>query len=118
MHAVLPAITAVAFMTLVSNQDHVASTVFPSTLLDVYRKVRIRRHMLSEECPPEFCSYVSQMADVYACCCIGSRRLSTPLGNALRVTEGGMDVSLPLHSEKFTSTGLETDVGYDRSGQN
>ena len=36
VHAVLPAITAVAFMTL----DHVASTVFPSTLLD--RKVRIR----------------------------------------------------------------------------
>ena len=41
VHAVPPAISAVAFMTLVSNQDRVASSVFPSNLLDVYRKLRI-----------------------------------------------------------------------------
>ena len=43
-------------------------------------------------------------------------QLLLPYGSE-RGWTGGMDVSLPLRSEKFTSAGLETDAGYDRSGQ-
>ena len=102
--AVPPAISAVAFMTLVSNQDRVASSVFPSNLLDVYRKLRMvipsESNSPNSRCVPSTQRFVG---DTYFPKSVprssalafrrwltptrvvvsASRGFSTPLGNAL-----------------------------------